>query len=380
MWTGMMARVRGVTAAAAAAGSSVSRSGSMSAKTGRAPVIMIASAEYAAESGAVITSSPGPMPTARSASASASVPVPTPIACAAPDAAANSRSNASSSGPSTNQPRVTTRSIASRTSAASTPGFKSRNGIMFRVLAPHHQRVPELEDVDAGPEQAPEVEELRLAVGPMIVVHRHFGDAEPRVGDLLHHLQADDAAVLLEVHPVEDRPPHHAEVAVDVAHGEAEEDLDGVVVDAADDDAVQRIGAADLVAVDEIDLVAEPPPQHFHLGGVVLRVAVGVEDELPRRGGKAGAQRAAVAAVRRMVHDADLRIGARELVEDLGGVVGAAVVDDDHFEVGRELARGAQRRDDEAGDGTAVVVGRKEDTQTLRGSLGCHGKTINLIE
>ena len=79
----------------------------------------------------------------------------------------------------------------------------------------------------------------------------------PRVGDLLHHLEADDAAVLLEAHLVEDRPPHHAEVAVDVAHGEPEEDLDGVVIDAADDDAVQRIGAADLVAVDEIDAVVE---------------------------------------------------------------------------------------------------------------------------
>ncbi len=52
----------------------------MSAKTGRAPVIMTASAEKAAESGDVITSSPGPMSSARSASAIASVPVPTPTA------------------------------------------------------------------------------------------------------------------------------------------------------------------------------------------------------------------------------------------------------------------------------------------------------------
>ena len=34
------------------------------------------------------------------------MPVPTPTACGAPHAAANSFSNASSSGPSTNQPRV----------------------------------------------------------------------------------------------------------------------------------------------------------------------------------------------------------------------------------------------------------------------------------
>ena len=45
----MTARVREVTAAATAAGSSVKRSRSMSAKTGRAPTIMMARALYAAE-------------------------------------------------------------------------------------------------------------------------------------------------------------------------------------------------------------------------------------------------------------------------------------------------------------------------------------------
>ena len=68
-------------------GSSVRRAGSMSANTGRAPAIMTASAVYAAESGVVMTSSPGPMPSARRISAIASVPLPTPTACAAPIAA-----------------------------------------------------------------------------------------------------------------------------------------------------------------------------------------------------------------------------------------------------------------------------------------------------
>ena len=66
---------------------------------------------------------------------------------------------------------------------------------------PDDQRDPQLDDVDRGPEQPAEVEELRLAVGAMVVVHRHFGDAEAGVGDLLHHLEADDAAVLLEREP-----------------------------------------------------------------------------------------------------------------------------------------------------------------------------------
>ena len=43
-WTGSIARVREVMARSTAAGSSVSRAGSMSANTGRAPAIITASA------------------------------------------------------------------------------------------------------------------------------------------------------------------------------------------------------------------------------------------------------------------------------------------------------------------------------------------------
>ena len=86
---------------------------------------------------------------------------------------------------------------------------------------------------------------------------------------------------------------------------QAEQQADDVVVDAADDDAVQRIGAADLVAVHQIDVGRHLRPEHRELGRVVLRVAVGVEDQLLGRGSEAGLQRAAVAAVLRMVDDAD---------------------------------------------------------------------------
>ena len=112
--TGTIARVRGVTAAAQAAGSSVSVSGSTSTKTGVAPAAMTARPVNAAVIAGTITSSPAPMSSARSSSAIASVPLPTPTAMRAPLAAANSASNASTSGPSTNQPRAITRSIAAR--------------------------------------------------------------------------------------------------------------------------------------------------------------------------------------------------------------------------------------------------------------------------
>ena len=161
----------------------------------------------------------------------------------------------------------------------------------------HDEREPQLQHVDARADHAAEVEELRLAMRAVVVVHRHFDDPEAGVLDLLHHLQADDAAVLFEPHALENRPPHQPEIAVDIAHAQPEHHLHGVVINPADDDAMPRIRAADLVAVDEVDVRGHHRPQQLHLRGVVLRVAVGVEDDVLRRRRESAAQRAAVASV-----------------------------------------------------------------------------------
>ena len=126
-----------------------------------------------------------------------------------------------------------------------------------QVLAPDHQRPPQLQHVDAGAGDAPEVEELRGAVRAVVVVHRHLGDAEAGVLELLHHLEADRRRCSSRAAPCRRSAPHQAEVAVDVAHLQPEQALHGVVVDAADDDAVQRVGAADLPAVHQVDVVGE---------------------------------------------------------------------------------------------------------------------------
>ena len=71
--TGMIARVRGVTAAAIASGS-MFWSSRTSANTGVAPTATIVAVEATNEFGGVITSSPGPRPSARMPRISASVP------------------------------------------------------------------------------------------------------------------------------------------------------------------------------------------------------------------------------------------------------------------------------------------------------------------
>ena len=94
-----MARVRRVTARSSAAGSIVSERGSTSMKRTSAPVCRMASTVATKVNGTVITSSPAPTPAAVSATRSALVPELTHTACAVPQCRANSRSNASTSGP-----------------------------------------------------------------------------------------------------------------------------------------------------------------------------------------------------------------------------------------------------------------------------------------
>ena len=166
-------------------------------------------------------------------------------------------------------------------------GIAEEHGRALPAATEHHQFDPELQDVDARAEDSAEVEELRSPVRAVIVMDRHFNDAEAGVLHLAHQLQADHAAVAIELHAIEDLAPHQAEVAVHVAHAQREEHLHREVIHAADDDAMQRIRSADLVSGHHVRIVAKPFPERGDLGGVVLGVAVGVRDELLGRGREA---------------------------------------------------------------------------------------------
>src|SRR5690349_524859 len=141
--------------------------------------------------------------------------------------------------------------------------WSDRRRGLLHVFAADHERVPQLHHVDPGAIEPAEVEELRFPVRPMVMMNRYFGNTEAGVLDLLHHLQTDDAAVLLEVHLIEDRATQQTKIAVDVTDLQPEEQLDDVVIDTADDDSMQRIRSADLVPVDEIDAIVKSSPQGF---------------------------------------------------------------------------------------------------------------------
>src|SRR3989442_3088181 len=113
----MIAFVRGVIAAATAAGSMSMLRSSISTRIGLAFAYRMASTVAKNVCDTVMTSSPDDTPHARMASCSASVPEPTPIECLVPQYAANSWSNARTFGPMVSCMLSRTSSIAARTSS-----------------------------------------------------------------------------------------------------------------------------------------------------------------------------------------------------------------------------------------------------------------------
>ena len=140
---------------------------------------------------------------------------------------------------------------------------------------------------------------------------------------------------------------------------------DDVVIEAADDDAVQRIGAADLVAVHQIGVGRHLRPEQRR-----ARRDRTARRRRCRRSAPWSPSGSRSAARRRSRGSSDggrrarcgyVRASSSAISR---GRVGAAVVDDDDFEVRRQLRRGLDGADHHAGDGAAVVVGREEDAQT----------------
>src|SRR5437867_2013084 len=130
-WTGMIAFVRGVIAAATAAASMFIVRSSTSTRMGRAFAYRIASTVAKNVNETVMTSSPAETPHARIASCSASVPLPTPTLCLVPMNEANSWSNAFTFGPMVSCMLSRTSSIARRTSSRIVAycAFRSTRGI-----------------------------------------------------------------------------------------------------------------------------------------------------------------------------------------------------------------------------------------------------------
>src|SRR5499426_2172711 len=87
----------------------------------------------------------------------------------------------------------------------------------FHMLALHYQLPPQPGHMRNDSAETAEVEELALAIGAVVVMHRHLGEAKAGVLELLDEFEADRAVGRLQVDHVEDLAAEQPEVAVDVA-------------------------------------------------------------------------------------------------------------------------------------------------------------------
>jgi hypothetical protein len=227
----------------------------------------------------------------------------------------------------------------------------------------------EIEKLGEGGEQGAPPEELGAAMEAGIVVHAHFGDAAAGDFDFADEFDADGAAGGGQMETVEEFAADEAEVAVDIADADVEEEAGEAVVNAADEDAVPGVVAEEFVAVDEPGGGAEEVEEFGEFGGVILAVAVGVEDEGEAGGGEAGAESAAVAAVDFVGADAEAggAVLLLEGMEDGGGFVVTAVVDDDHLKGAAGGFEGGESGGEQARQGGGVVISGEEDADAFGG-------------
>lgn len=225
----------------------------------------------------------------------------------------------------------------------------------------YHQVHPEPKEIIQGSDDARKVEELTLSIGTVIMVDGNLSNRVPGVLYFFHQFDTDHAARFGELHPVEDAFPKQSKITIYISQLKSEGNPYRPVIEPSNDDAVEGIGAANLVTVDEVDAVIHDVHQRLYFSGIVLRVTVGIENELLGGGGKTGAERTAVALVLLMLHYSELGDDALELGEDVRGVIPTTVVDHHDLEVIGELTYRHACRHDHARDGTGVVVRGEEN-------------------
>src|ERR1039458_8338121 len=151
---------------------------------------------------------------------------------------------------------------------------------------------------------------------PGIVVYadlRHQPAAQFQLAD---QFDADGSAGGTEVNLVQQLATNQTVVAVDVADPNAEEQARAEIVDVADPDAVSRVVALQLVAVDQPGLRRYELEQAGQLADIVLAVAIRIENKFPGGSGEARTERAAIPPVFRVCFDAHAgREVAAQLVE-----------------------------------------------------------------
>ena len=133
----------------------------------------------------------------------------------------------------------------------------------------------------------------------------------------------------------------------------------------------QWISAMDALARDDI-VRGNKRGEACHFLRIELPIAIGEHHVGLRGRADAGDHRAAVAAILWMMHDLDVRVLAREAIRDRAGLVGAAVIDDDHFPVVGNARKLGEETPHHAFHVRFLIVRGQEDTDAWQALSGTH--------
>ena len=186
--------------------------------------------------------------------------------------------------------------------------------------------------------------------------------------------QAADKAVALgeAEHVADDAPPHDAEVAgvernLDGGHG-TEEAVEGEVGETLEEPLLARLADAE----GDVGAVIDGGEQQADRLGGVLQVAVDDGDEVSRGEFEAGGDGGLMPEVAGEQDALEERVLTHDVADDGGGVVAAAIVDEQHLGAGE--ACGFDVRADAAADlGERILLVVNGDEDGKAGALGGHG-------
>ena len=125
----------------------------------------------------------------------------------------------------------------------------------------------------------------------------------------------------------------------------------------------QRVFSVDPVTGDDVVLIGQLDEGREFID-VELSVAVGVEDPLFFRGVEAGLQGGAIPLVDRMLDESDVGGLLGEFLCDLGGLIGAAVIHDNHFVIVTDRLEHFEGAEREGLDVVLFVVTGEKDGET----------------
>jgi hypothetical protein len=247
--------------------------------------------------------------------------------------------------------------------------------LLRRRRALSARRAPELaiqqRELDERAQDHPGPRARLPPVAPRVVAHGHLPDAEAEALGPHQDLRVHEGADRRDRDRLEHAAVEHLEGAVDVAHGEAEEEPHAAPP--AEGQRAPHEGVAPGRAVAGHDVaVGGEGEERLELGEVELEVGVAEEDEVAARGAETRAERRPVAPVRRVGDDAQTRVLAPARVEERRAPVAAPVVDEDQLEGAGELRRDGEGGVEERPEVRLLVADREHEGE--RGPLGAHSR------